>query len=108
MFFYLFRYSFSVYAIPFDLIEMKLEDYFSDVLSDNVLKREVIPQVITNKLMQKACKSAIKGGKKLSQSEVDYLMDLLKDNLDLKCPHGRPIAVKITKYELEKWFKRLV
>ena len=105
-------FVFCLIPYPYDVTvgEVTQQVVKNELLSaiDNSLKREVIPQAITDKLMQKACKSAIKGGKKLSQSEVDYLMELLGENLDLKCPHGRPIAVKITKYELEKWFKRLV
>ena len=58
--------------------------------------------------MQKACKSAVKAGKQLSRSEVDALVILLNGNVNLKCPHGRPIAVRITKEEIDKWFKRIV
>ena len=58
--------------------------------------------------MQKACKSAIKSGKALSKSEVDSLLKLLNGNINLKCPHGRPIAVRIERTEIDKWFKRIV
>ena len=58
--------------------------------------------------MQKACKSAIKAGMSLNKSEVDALMKLLNGNINLKCPHGRPIAIKITRKEIDKWFKRIV
>ena len=56
--------------------------------------------------MQKACKSAVKAGMQLSKSEVDSLIRLLNGNINLKCPHGRPIAVKISKNEIEKKFNR--
>ena len=59
-------------------------------------------------LMQTACKHAVKGGDKLDKSEIDALMKKVSDNLGLKCPHGRPIAIKISRTELEKWFKRIV
>ena len=55
-----------------------------------------------------ACKAAIKAGDKLDEKDITELMRLIKGNLGLKCPHGRPIAVKITKTEIEKWFKRIV
>ena len=58
--------------------------------------------------MQKACKHAIKAGYKLSKTEIDVLTKKLNDNLGLKCPHGRPVAIKITKTEIYKWFKRIV
>ena len=58
--------------------------------------------------MQKACKSAIKAGDKLTRVEIDKLTVMLNEDFGLKCPHGRPIAVKITKHEIYKWFKRIV
>ena len=58
--------------------------------------------------MQKACKSAVKAGMELSEMEVEALVALLDGNINLKCPHGRPIAVKISRQEIDKWFKRIV
>ena len=100
--------NFIVTGLPFELIDISLDNFFKDVLQDNSLKIEEIPDLINEILMQKACKSAIKAGKQLSQSEVDSLVKLLNGNINLKCPHGRPIAVRITKYEMDKWFKRIV
>ena len=55
-----------------------------------------------------ACKSAVKGGMDLSQAEIDKLFRLMDGNAGLKCPHGRPVVVKLTKKEIEKMFKRIV
>ena len=56
-----------------------------------------------------ACKAAIKANKKLSEKEMD---DLVKKVYALEgistCPHGRPITVKMSKYQIEKMFKRIV
>ena len=41
-------------------------------------------------------------------SNLSSLIKLLNGNVNLKCPHGRPIAVKITRAEIDKWFKRIV
>ena len=60
------------------------------------------------KIAKKACKSAIKSGDKLSDSEIKGLWEMLNGNLGLKCPHGRPIAVKISRTEIDKWFKRII
>ena len=87
---------------------MDLKEFFDDILSDTTIKRENIPEVLNEKLMQKACKAAIKSGQTLSRSEVDSLMKLLNYDINLKCPHGRPIAVRITRKEIDKWFKRIV
>ncbi len=54
-----------------------------------------------------ACKSAIKGGWKSDLSELRVLVDKVQSRDEVQfCPHGRPVAVKLTKYELEKMFKR--
>ncbi len=100
--------SFNVYSIPFELVDIELDKFFDDVLGDYSLRRETVPEIINQKLMQKACKSAVKAGMTLSDNEVDALMTLLNGNIDLKCPHGRPIAVKITRHEIDKWFKRVL
>ena len=55
-----------------------------------------------------ACKAAIKANKKLSDKEIDELVRLFVAEGGVNtCPHGRPIIVKITKYQLEKMFKRI-
>ncbi len=100
--------GFKVTAVPCLLSEINLREFFDDVLYDNSFKRETIPLVLKEKLMQKACKHAIKAGDKLTASDIDALMAKLKGNFGLRCPHGRPIAVKIGKTEIEKWFKRIV
>ena len=100
--------SFKVFAVPCTLADMNLREFFEDILYDNAFKRESIPLAVREKLMQKACKHAIKAGDKLNNQDIDALMAKLNGNLGLRCPHGRPIAVKITKTEIEKWFKRIV
>lgn len=97
-----------IYALPTELIDIDLTEFFGEIFTDYELKREEVPEIIKEKLAQKACKSAIKAGMDLSQSEVDSLVKLLNGNVNLKCPHGRPIAVKITRTEIDKWFKRIV
>lgn len=55
-----------------------------------------------------ACKAAIKANKKLSEREISELVRLYNTEGGVNtCPHGRPIMIKITKYELEKMFKRI-
>lgn len=100
--------GFCVSALPLELSEINLRKFFDDILYDNAFKREKMPLAFKEKLMQTACKHAVKGGDKLDKTEIDELLKKVSQNLGLKCPHGRPIAVKITKTELEKWFKRIV
>ena len=64
--------------------------------------------ILKEKIAQKACKAAIKSGKTLSQDEIECLLSMLKSNIALRCPHGRPITVKVSRTEIDKWFKRIV
>ena len=64
---------------------------------------------IKDKIASLACKSAVKGGDTLSKFEIDSLLSsFAKNNTQLLCPHGRPIIVKLTKNQIEKWFKRVL
>ena len=101
--------AFKVSAVPTFLVEINLKNFFDDVLSDlNELKTLTVNQILLERLAQKACKSAIKSGDKLNQMDIDCLLEKLKNNIGLKCPHGRPVAIKITRMEIDKWFKRIV
>ena len=53
-----------------------------------------------------ACKAAIKGGWTSDPAELRVLVDKVQSGEVKYCPHGRPVAVKLTRYELEKMFKR--
>ena len=54
-----------------------------------------------------ACKAAIKANDNNLTEELQYLTDeIFADNTIRHCPHGRPVMFKISKYELEKQFKR--
>ena len=53
-----------------------------------------------------ACKAAIKGGWTSDPTELKVLVEKVQSGEVRYCPHGRPVVVKVTKYELEKLFKR--
>ncbi len=56
-----------------------------------------------------ACKAAVKANRKLDEKEIESVLDKLRDTINpYTCPHGRPVIVKLTKYELEKMFKRVL
>ncbi len=99
---------FKVYSVPVELADINYDLFFRDILTDQKYQQEKIPSILREKLIQKACKAAIKSGHELSRMEIDSLLLMLKDNWGLKCPHGRPVAVKISRAEIDKWFKRIV
>ena len=68
----------------------------------------VIHDFLRDKIAMTACKHAVKGGETLSESERTQLFARMGGDMGLRCPHGRPVAVKLTKYEVEKLFKRIV
>lgn len=60
-------------------------------------------------IAQSACKHAIKAGERLSHEEIRELLEkIAQQNTLLTCPHGRPVAVRFTKTDIEKMFKRIV
>ena len=65
------------------------------------------PAVARDRLLQTmACKSAIKAGMHTSSAELQALVEQVQSGRIQYCPHGRPVAVKLTRYEIEKMFKR--
>ena len=101
--------SFKVSAVPTDLQTIDLKEFFSDILSDiNGLKGIRLAELLRDKLAMAACKAAVKGGMELSRQEVQALFEKMDGDMGLKCPHGRPVVVRLTKTEIEKMFKRII
>lgn len=101
--------SIKISTLPTCFIDMNVKGFLFDVLSDlRGLKSLSIDDILREKIAQKACKAAIKSGDSVSDDEVVIVADAIKKNMGLKCPHGRPVVVKITRTEIDKWFKRIV
>ncbi|WP_024346613.1 DNA mismatch repair endonuclease MutL [Lacrimispora indolis] len=67
------------------------------------------PDIIYEKVASLSCKAAVKGGHSLSAAEANELIDqLLSLENPYACPHGRPTIISMSRYELEKKFKRIV
>ena len=61
------------------------------------------------KIASMACKAAVKGNARMSVQEADALIEeLLSLQNPYQCPHGRPTMITMSKYELEKKFKRII
>lgn len=101
---------FKISSIPSMLAEINLGEFFKEILSDlTTLKKINSIDILKEKLSQKACKASVRAGDKLSEKEIELLLELMKEsNMTLSCPHGRPAVIEITKNELEKWFKRKI
>ncbi len=101
--------SVKVSAVPADLSGMDLEAFFGEVLSSMESLRAIrLADLLKDKLASAACKAAVKGGELLSEEEARSLIARMDGDVGLKCPHGRPVAVRVKKSELEKLFKRIV
>ena len=102
--------SYALRSVPSDLYgcnEKKLFTEVMDELSENPMKGA--PDVILHKLASMACKSAVKGNNSMEMQEMEALIDeLLTLDNPYHCPHGRPTIISMSKYEIEKKFKRVV
>lgn len=100
----------AVRAVPCDLYGHYEKDFLRGILDE--LEEEPprgTPAIIAEKLASMACKSAVKGNMRLSTKEIEALLDqLLSLENPYHCPHGRPTIITMSKYELEKKFKRIV
>ena len=107
------RYSgndFSLKSVPAICVQMDVNSFLSDILDVLGKKGEIEKSdAFKDKLAQMACKAAIKGGDDIPFEEVSALISSMLNNGGvLVCPHGRPIVVKISEKDIEKWFKRIV
>lgn len=102
--------EYSIRAVPQNLYGLTQEDFFIEIL-DQLEETPIAkaPDVLSDRMATMACKAAVKGNQKLSSQEAIALIDeLLTLDNPYNCPHGRPTIISMTKYELEKKFKRIV
>ncbi len=100
----------KISSVPYVLEDVNFTEFFDEFLQDmKNPKQFAFAGSFRNKIASMACKAAVKGGDELESSEVKKLIDLfIENNTKLLCPHGRPVVIKVTESELEKWFKRIV
>lgn len=100
----------AVRSVPIDLYGKNEKEMFVDVLDElsNDIPRGT-PEYINEKIASMACKAAVKGNHSMTVYEVKSLIEQLftLDN-PYNCPHGRPTIISMSKYEIEKKFKRIV
>lgn len=102
--------SVTLLAVPQVKGEPLKGAFLLDALENLSMNEEAKPnEWFRDALAQAACKHAVKAGERLDREEVGRLLERIKDSGSLlTCPHGRPVAVRFTKIEIEKLFKRVL
>ena len=102
--------EYQICAVPGNLYNINKKELFIEIL-DNLseLSGRNNPDLILEKIASMSCKAAVKGNMKLSRMEMESLIkELLTLDNPYQCPHGRPTIISMSKYEIEKKFKRIV
>lgn len=102
--------EYAITAIPADFTGIDMKTMFIDMLDDfaNIGGKDA-PNLIMEKVASMSCKAAIKGNQHISLAEMEQLLDeLLQLENPYNCPHGRPTIISMSKYEIEKKFKRII
>lgn len=102
--------EFAIEGVPGNLFSFDVKTFFMELLAScDSLKGNDGHDMILEKIASMSCKAAIKGNNQLSRPEIEALLEeLLSLENPYHCPHGRPTIIAMTKYELEKKFKRIV
>lgn len=102
--------AFAIRGVPIDLFGHNIKELFEEILTQ-MCESPVrgVPQIIREKIASMACKAAVKGNHSLTYEEANKLIEqLLELENPYNCPHGRPTIISMSKYEIEKKFKRIV
>ncbi len=100
--------SYVLRSVPAYIRHSNDKELFFDIVAvlkegKKISRKEVFDEI----LKTMSCKSAVKAGDYLNKEQKEYLIkELLKEEEVYNCPHGRPAVIKLSKYEIEKWFKR--
>ncbi len=102
--------DYAIRGVPMDLYGYGEGEFFCEVLDE--LADEAVsgtPESIRIRIATMACKAAVKGNMRISQAEMESLLDeLLTLENPYNCPHGRPTMISMSKQEMERKFKRIV
>lgn len=103
-------HEFAINAIPGNLYNLDEKQYFLEMLDElGKVGGAMKPEMLHDKLATMSCKAAIKGNNRLSVAEFESLLaELMTLENPYHCPHGRPTIISMSKYELEKKFKRII
>lgn len=102
--------DYAVRAVPANLYSIGQKELLMSLI-DSLTETsvELKSDLITEKIASMSCKAAVKGNNRLSVEEANALIEqLLQLDNPYNCPHGRPTIISMSKYEIEKKFKRIV
>ncbi len=95
-------------SVPMVLGQAKSIDCFHDALDDLAECGKISTQKRTDRIIQMACKHAVKGGERAPMEAIyNMIRQMIRDNVTPTCPHGRPLVVEVTQRDLEKRFHRI-
>ena len=102
--------EYAVRGVPANLFSISQKDLLMNIIGSlNEDSVSLKSELITEKIASMSCKAAVKGNNKLSLAEADALIgQLLELDNPYNCPHGRPTIISMSKYEIEKKFKRII
>ncbi|MBR3646068.1 MAG: DNA mismatch repair endonuclease MutL [Lachnospiraceae bacterium] len=102
--------EYAVRAIPMDLYSLNSKELIIDIIDSlDSDSSKLNSEILSDRIATMSCKAAVKGNNRLSLKEADELIDkLLKLDNPYNCPHGRPTIISMSKYELERKFKRII
>ena len=103
-------HDYTISAVPGNLYGIADRTIFIEMLDGLTdVSEKAASQAVFEKIASMSCKAAVKGNHKISMQEADALIgELLTLENPYNCPHGRPTIISMTKYELEKKFKRIL
>lgn len=102
--------EYALRAVPDNLFGLADRELFLEMLDGLSSQTDALSvETIDDKIATMSCKAAVKGNSRLSTAEIHALIDeLLTLENPYNCPHGRPTIISMSKYELERKFKRIV
>ncbi len=102
--------EYAVTSVPANLPGINEQTLILEMLDGlQAQKGHQTPEQILERIASMSCKAAVKGNQRLSRAETEALIEeLLTLQNPYHCPHGRPTIISMTKYELEKKFKRVL
>lgn len=102
--------EYAVTAVPSNFFGLNEQSLMIEMLDSLMqLRGSEPPALVLEKIASMSCKAAVKGNQRLSRPEMEALIEeLLTLENPYHCPHGRPTIISMSKYELEKKFKRVL